>query len=130
MRRRRIDPIARQLALEIAAGRIAIGVGALLVTRPALKALGFAQIDSANMALGRMAGGRDLALGLLTIAARNDAATLRTAVLAGAAVDAGDAVAFGLATRDPDTRRAGVGGIALGSAAAIAGAWAWHRLGR
>lgn len=130
MRRRRIDPIARQLALEIAAGRIAIGVSALLATQPALKALGFTQIDHANVALGRMAGGRDLALGLLAIAARNDAATLRTAVLAGAAVDAGDAIVFGFASRDPDTRRAGIGGVALGGAAALAGAWAWHRLGR
>jgi len=130
MRRRRIDPLARQLALEIAAGRIAIGVGALLVTRPALKALGFTEIDSADMALGRMAGGRDLALGLLTVAARNDAANLRTAVLVAAAVDAADAIAFSFAARDPDTRRAGIGGGIAGGVAAVAGAWAWRRLGR
>ena len=128
-RRRQIDPLARQLALEIAAGRIAIGIGAMLATRPALKALGFGQIDSADMALGRMAGARDLALGLLTVAARNDAANLRTVVLAAAAVDAADAVAFGFAARDPETRRAGVGGGVAGAAAAVFGAWAWHRLG-
>lgn len=116
--------------LEIAAGRIAIGVGALLVTRPALKALGFAQIDAAGLALGRIAGGRDIALGLLTVAARDNPAALRTTALAAAAVDAGDAVAFGFAARDPDARRAGLGGVVSGAAAAIVGAWAWRRLGR
>jgi hypothetical protein len=128
MPRRRLDPLGRQTLLAIAAGRIAIGVGAVFVTRPALKALGFTQIDSANMALGRMAGGRDLALGLLTVAAHDDAANLRTVALATAAVDAADAVAFGFAARDPDARQAGVGGAVLGSAAALAGAWAWRRL--
>jgi len=116
--------------LEIAAGRIAIGVGALLATRPALKALGFAQIDTVGLALGRIAGGRDIALGLLTVAARDNPAALRTVAATAAAVDAGDAVAFGLAARDPDTRRAGLGGAASGGAAAIVGAWAWRRLGR
>jgi hypothetical protein len=128
-RRRRIDPLARQLVLGIAAGRIAIGVGALLVTRPALKALGFIQIDAAGLALGRIAGGRDVALGLLTVAARDNPTALRTTALAAAAVDATDAIAFGFAARDPDARRAGIGGLVSGGAAAIVGAWAGRRLG-
>jgi hypothetical protein len=115
--------------LAIAAGRVAIGVGALLATRPALKALGFAETDAAGLALGRIAGGRDIALGLLALAARDDPKALRTAALAAAAVDAGDAVSFGVAARDPQARRAGLGGAVSGSAAAIAGAWAWRRLG-
>ncbi len=115
--------------LAIAAGRIGIGVGALLVTRPALKALGFAEVDAAGTALGRIAGGRDIALGLIALAARDDRKALRVAALAAAAVDATDAVSFGLAAKDPVARRAGIGGVVSGSAAAIVGAWAWRRLG-
>ena len=128
-RRRRIDPRGRQLILAIAAGRVAIGVGALLATRPALKVLGFAEADAAGLALGRIAGGRDIALGLLALAARDDVEVLRTAALAAAAVDAGDAISFGVAARDPVARRAGFGGAVSGGAAAIAGVWAWRRLG-
>jgi hypothetical protein len=127
--RRRSDPRARQTVLAIAGARITIGVGALLVTRPALKLLGFAETDAAGLALGRIAGGRDIALGLLALAARDDRKALRIAALAGAAVDASDAVAFGVAARDPVARRAGIGGVLSGSAAAITGAWAWRRLG-
>ena len=130
MDRRRIDPLARQTVLAIAAGRIAIGVGAVFATRPALKALGFAEVDAAGTALGRIAGGRDLALGLLALAARDDQRALRIVGLAGAAVDASDAITFGVAARDPIARRAGLSGVVAGSAAALAGAWAWHRLGR
>lgn len=115
--------------LAIAAGRVAIGVGALLATGPALRLLGFREPDTAGRALARIAGGRDVALGLLTIAARDDVAALRVAALAAAAVDAGDAVSFGLAARDPEARRAGLGGLLSGGAAALTGAWAWRRLG-
>jgi hypothetical protein len=129
MPRRQIDPLARRAVLAIAAGRIGIGVGALFATRPALRALGFAEADAAGMALSRIAGGRDVALGLLALAARDDRGALRLAALAGAAVDAADAVTFGVAAREPVARRAGIGGIVSGSAAALTGAWAWRRLG-
>jgi hypothetical protein len=123
-----IDPLARQAVLAIAAGRVAIGVGALFATGPALRALGFAETDAAGRALARLAGGRDIAIGALTFAARDDARTLRLAALLAAAVDAGDSVSFGIAARDPRARRAGLGGVASGGAAALAGAWAWRRL--
>src|ERR1700710_2090895 len=129
MPRRRSDPLARQAVLGIAAGRIAIGVGAMFVTGPTLRALGFAEIDAAGTALGRIAGGRDIALGLLALAARDDRKALRAAALAGAAVGAADAGSFGPAARAPLARRAGIGGVVSGSAAAITGAWAWRRLG-
>jgi hypothetical protein len=51
-----IDPLGRQTVLAIAAGRIAIGVGALFATGPALRALGFAETDAAGRALARRAG--------------------------------------------------------------------------
>jgi hypothetical protein len=117
------------MVLAIAGGRIAIGAGALFATRPALRALGFRETDAVGLALGRIAGGRDIALGLLALAARDDRKALRIAALAGAAVDASDAVTFCVAARDPLARRAGIAGVLSGSAAAIAGAWAWRRLG-
>lgn len=117
------------MALTLAAGRVALGTGALFVTGPTLKALQFGQTDGTGRALAKLAGGRDLALGLLTLAVRDDAAALRTATLIAAVLDAADAISLGLAARDGDTRLAGLGGVVSGGAAAIAGAWAWRRLG-
>ena len=114
--------------LGIAAGRIAIGAGALLATRPALKVLGFEASDTSARALTRIAGGRDIAIGLLTIAARDDRAARREAAAAAAAVDLGDAVCFAIAGRDPAAGRAAVQGILSGGAAAAVGAWAVRRL--
>jgi hypothetical protein len=112
----------------IAAGRIGIGVGALLATRPALKTLGFEASDTSTRALARLAGSRDIALGLLTIAVRDDRVALREATAAAAAVDLGDAVCFAIAGRDPAAGRAAVQGILSGGAAAAVGAWAIRRL--
>jgi hypothetical protein len=117
------------VALTLGAGRVALGVGALFATQPTLQVLGFDETDGAGRALAKLAGGRDLALGLLTLAAHDDAAALRTVALTAAVLDAADAISLGLAARDGDTRLAGLGGVASGAAAAIAGAWAWHRLG-
>ena len=126
---RRMDPLGRRVALVLGADRVALGLAALFATSPTLKALGFGQTDGTGRALAKLAGGRDLALGLLTLAARDDREGLRTVVLAAAVLDAADAVSFGLAARDGDTRLAGLAGVAAGGAAAIAGAWAWRRLG-
>lgn len=128
--RRRIDPRARQVALQIGGSRVLIGTGALLATEPALKLLGFEQPEASGRALARLAGGRDIALGALTLAARDDARKLRTLLVASSACDIADAVALGLSARHPQTRRAGIGGILSGSAAAIAGLWAASRLTR
>jgi hypothetical protein len=129
-RRPRIDPLGRQAVLAIAAGRLAVGAGALFATRPALRGLGFGETDSAGLALAKLAGGRDLALGGLTLAARDDPAALRAAALAAAVLDGADALTFTLAATDPSTRGAGFGGLLFGGAAAVAGLWAWRRLSR
>jgi tryptophan synthase beta subunit len=128
-RRRKPDPLARAAVLGIAGGRIAIGVGAVLATRPALKILGFEASDTSARALTRIAGGRDIALGLLTVAARDDRARLRETAAVAAGLDLGDAIAFGIAGRDPAAGRAAVQGILSGGAAALVGAWAVRRLG-
>jgi hypothetical protein len=127
-RRRKPDPLARAAVLGIAGGRIAIGAGALLATRPALKVLGFEASDTSARALTRIAGGRDIALGLLTVAARDDRARLIEVAAVAAAVDLGDAICFGIAGRDPAAGRAAVQGILTGGAAAAVGAWAGRRL--
>lgn len=124
-----MDPRARRLALTLGTARAALGVGALFATGPTLKALLFGETDGVGRALAKLAGGRDLALGLLTLAARDDRELLRALVLSAAVLDAADAVSLGLAARDDGTRLAGLGGVASGGAAAIAGAWAWRRLG-
>jgi hypothetical protein len=126
--RQRIDPLARRAVLGIAAGRIAIGAGALLATGPALKALGFAEADTATRSLARIAAGRDIAIGLLTVTARDDARALRLTALLAAAVDGTDAISFAVAARDPEAHRAGLVGSASGAAAALTGAWAYRRL--
>ena len=126
--RRRIDPKARQVALQLGGSRVAIGAGALFATRSALRLLGFGEPEATGTALARLAGGRDIALGALTLAARDDAPKLRTLLLVSSACDLADAVGLGLSARHPETRRAGIGGIVSGGAAAIAGLWAARRL--
>lgn len=128
-RRRRIDPLGRQTALAIGAGRVAIGIGTLFATRPGLRALGFAETDATGTALAKVVGARDLALGLVTLAVRDDGYALRAATLAGTALDAADAVAFSIALGDPETRQAGLTGLVGATVAALAGTWAWRRLG-
>jgi|SRR5215218_1407712 len=125
---REMDPQGRQLALVLGAARLGLGVGALFATRPLLKILLFGKTDAVGESLGKLAGARDLTLGALTLAARDDAATLRRLTLTAAALDAADAVAFGLAARQPRLRLAGIGGVISGGGAAVAGAWAWRRL--
>ncbi len=124
-----MDPQARQVALVLGGSRVTLGVGALFATRTTLRALLFGETDGVGRALTKLAGGRDLALGLLTLALRDDREALRTLVLASAVLDAADAFSLGLAARDGETRLAGLGGVASGGGAALVGAWAWRRLG-
>ncbi len=124
----KIDSIGRACALELAAGRLAVGAAALFATRPALRALGFGETDASGRALARVLGARDLALGALTVASREDRGALRDVTLAAATLDAADAVAFALAMREPALRRAGLGGALSAAIAAGAGFWAARRL--
>jgi hypothetical protein len=126
--RNQADPLARQASLAIAGGRLAVGGAALFATRPALRALGFGETDSSGLALAKMLGGRDLAMGGLAIAVRDDPAALRAVTLAAAVLDSADAVTFSFALGDPETRRAGIAGVASAAAAALVGLWAWRRL--
>jgi hypothetical protein len=124
-----MDPKARQVALGIGGGRVAMGVGIFLVTRPALRVLGFGEPDAGAEALAKLGGGRDIVIGALTLAARDDPQALRTTMLISSACDLADAVALGTSARNPEIRKAGLGGLFSGGAAAVAGLWAWRRLG-
>jgi hypothetical protein len=123
------DPLARRGAIAIAAGRIGIGIGALAFTRPALAALGFEDPQGGTVALARMAGVRDIALGLHALAVRDDAAALAQASVLGAAVDAGDAFAFGAALVNRDgIDRTSLTNLPIAGSAVVAGAWVSSRL--
>ena len=65
-------PDVRAFSLISSAGRAAIGLGLLTAPGPALRALGFSETNSATVTVGRIAGVRDLVLGLVTLAALED----------------------------------------------------------
>jgi len=130
-RRALAAPDVRAVTLASGAGRIAIGLGLALAPRLALSGLGFKDHSAATVAVARIAGGRDIALGATMLLAVGDAERLRAVHVTNAAVDAGDAVAFAavLAGGDEGVRDAGLHGLAAGAAAAAAGAWVAWRLG-
>ncbi len=128
IRRGTMDARARQVALGIGAARLGMGIGIFFATQPALRAMGFGPTDASGEAVARLGGGRDLALGALTLAARDDRVALRGALLITGACDLADAVAMGASARRPETRAAGIGGVLAGSAAAAACLWAYRRL--
>jgi hypothetical protein len=127
-RRPKIDPLAQQVVLAMAGCRVGIGAATFLATGPAMRAAGLGDPGATGRAIGKLAGGRDIALGLLTLAVREDRETLRTLTLAAALLDAADAAAFSFAAVEPETRRGGAIGVLGGAAAALLGFWAFRRL--
>jgi hypothetical protein len=128
-RQRPIDPKARRVALQIGGSRVALGTAIFLATRPALRAMRFPEPGPTGVALAKLGGGRDIAIGVLTLASLGDADRLRTVMLVSNLCDLTDAAAFGLGARHPQMRLAGTTGVLSGVAAATAGFWAWRRLG-
>lgn len=127
--KRRMDPKARQVALQIGGSRVALGASIFLATRPVLRAMRFPEPGPTGVALAKLGGGRDIAIGALTLASLGDADRLRTMLLASSLCDLADAAAFAFAIPDPQMRLPGLSGVLSGSAAAAAGFWAWRRLG-
>jgi len=117
-RRDTVDADAARHALWLGALRTAIGIGVLLSPGPLLRSWGFPDQESRSgsvKALLRVLGGRDIVLGLATLAARDKPAGLRTMVAASAAVDTGDtAVSLGLATASPGARRPAIAWALVG----------------
>jgi hypothetical protein len=100
-----------------------------MLTAPewALRALGFRELSPATVAVTRLAGGRDLVLGAVTLAGLRDRDRLRTATLANAAADAGDTVAFSVVL-GTEERAAGSRGLAAALPATVVGLWTAWRL--
>jgi hypothetical protein len=87
--------------------------------------------DGSTVALTRLAGGRDIAIGVQTLWARDDPNALRRTVLLAAAVDAGDAAAFAIGfARGDGIARAAATNFPFAAAAAGAGAYLAGRLRR
>ena len=82
------DALARTGALAIALGRIALGLTIVAFTRRALAGLGFAEPSPGALALARLAGGRDVAMGLQALSVADDPEALKRATAIGAGVDA------------------------------------------
>ena len=121
-------PDVRAWSLASGLGRIAFGVGMLTAPERALRVLGFTDVNTATVAVTRVAGVRDLVLGLVTVSGLGNPDRLRRATLANAIADAGDTLAFGLTLRTSE-REAGVRGFAVALPAAAAGIWTRWRLG-
>jgi hypothetical protein len=128
LRRAKMDAQARQVALGLGVSRVALGAGIFFATQPALRAMRFGATNASGEAVAKLGGGRDLALGALTLAARDDHEALRAALLISGACDLADAVAMAVSARRVETREAGIGGIIAGGAAAAACFWARRRL--
>jgi hypothetical protein len=119
----------RRLALGLGGARVAIGAATWLVPSTSMRFLGFDPEDAQNRALGRLAGTRDLILGVLAIASLGEPAAMRATSLANAWVDAGDAATFGIAlARRQGIDQAAVMGTASATAASVTGFWLANRL--
>jgi hypothetical protein len=121
-------PDVRTWSLASGLGRVAFGVGMLAAPERALSALGFIDASPATVAVTRVAGVRDLVLGLVTVAGLGDQDRLRRATVANALADAGDTLAFSLVLSGEE-RAAGVRGLSAAVPAALAGIWTAWRLG-
>jgi len=121
------DALVRALSAGNGAGRIAIGLGLMLAPERALEVLGFPDAGPGAAVISRIAGVRDIVLGMNTILALDDPVRLRAASLANAGADAGDALTFTLALGG-ESDSAAKRGIAAAAPAALASIWAARRL--
>ncbi|MGH2951789.1 MAG: hypothetical protein ACRDKX_07085, partial [Solirubrobacterales bacterium] len=78
-RAHRPDGAERLVAVSLAAGRAVIGAGFWLTPGLAARTLGFADVDDATKAVGRIAGTRDLVLGVWALRSLDDRERLRRA---------------------------------------------------
>ena len=128
-RRGQPDSLTEAVLGAIAAGRVAIGVTALIAPGPVLRSFGFDGGDPGGRTLSRMTGARDLGFAALTLSARGDSAALRRAALITGAADAVDCAAFGSAAARGEGRVLTLVLSSLaGASAALASAWAAQRL--
>lgn len=112
----------RRLAALLAYARIGVGASVWAAPRGSMRALGFDPDNPQVMALARLAGTRDLALGAGAAATASDAHAASTMLRVNAAVDALDSLAFAIAlVRRRGIDRAAAMGTLSAAAAATAG---------
>lgn len=106
---------ARNTALMLARGRIAVGAVAITLPRVAASIAPGASTGSGTRALGRMAGARDLALGVGASTCLKERTQDAEWVGMGAAVDIVDGLALLLTRRLPlHARLVGLGALSAG----------------
>lgn len=128
-RRRSLTREEKTVAYALAGGRIAIGAGIWLAPKLTLKILGFGgDPGSAELTLARMAGARDLVLGIWHATVLDDRGELRRATNAITFADAGDAIAFALVAKSGGPMQAAVLGLGAAAPATAMGVWLSRRL--
>ena len=106
---------ARNVALMLARGRVAVGAVAILLPRVAAAVAPGANTGSGTRALGRMLGARDLALGVGAITCLKEQTQDAEWVGMGGAVDIVDGLALLFTRRLPlHARLVGVGALSAG----------------
>ena len=114
----------RALIAGMGAARFGIGASVWIAPRAAMRVLGFEPDNGQVLALARLGGTRDLALGAIAIATRADPTTATAVARVNASVDGFDALAFAIAlVRREGIDRAAVMGASSASIAAAIGAW-------
>ena len=112
-RRRRSCVSSALLARGLGFARMGIGAGLWLAPRRAMAVLGFDAGNPQAMALARLAGTRDIALGAVAVATADDREKASKVLRLNAVVDAGDALTFAI----PLVRREGLDRAALAGGA-------------
>ncbi len=120
--------LARLLVLGLGAARLVEGVGATVATRPFLRLLGADEPEPGAVAGFRMKSGRDVALGLLTLAAARDDRRLAELAATAVVVDGVDGLAMALDGRATFGTPTYPAGAVLGVVVAGAAAWAAREL--
>ena len=117
-RGRRGSPDAIRAATAIAALRTLIGAGLIAAPGPMLSSWGYSKEESRSAtvrALLRTAGGRDLVLGLATLAARKDDRALRRMAAVSVAFDTGDTLlSAALLAASPGARKPASAWVSVG----------------
>lgn len=129
-RRGRSDAI--RVATAIAWLRTLIGAGLIAAPGPMLSMWGYPRNESRSptvRALLRTAGGRDLVLGLATLAARQDDQAMRRMALVSAAIDSGDTLlSAALLVASPGARKPASAWVSVGVPFTAVGWWVAHGL--
>jgi hypothetical protein len=120
--RRSVPAQTRRFAVVMGAGRVAFGAAMVVAPRTFLAAVRTPsdQVTDSARLLTRMAGLRDVLLGIHVLSNLDDRGSLRSAALLNAAADAGDAASLAISTRWDGYFTAGASGFPVAASASAA----------